>query len=747
MKIHFKLCFLLFFGLASIATSGQVCLKVVDSLNQEPLPYAIVEDADRSRTTSVQGLICLERNDKYIISFLGYEERVFHLPEGLQDTFWVKMRPSTSILSTAVVSGNRSGERLIDAIAPLDILSSEIISSRSTPSIEEHINRLPGVQMIDGQISIRGGAGYAYGAGSRVALLLNGVPMILPDAGSISWGDLPIELVDRVELVKGPAATLYGSAALNGVLQLNTWSQMKDTSYTELLVGMRGIGPSSREEANWYEGLIPSLWGHVVHKDGKGPFTWQGSIRAESNQSHYKDSFDERYRASFLGKYQWKQAEYGIQVLANRFRARSFLYWENTSDRIFFGDPVSELNDHIYRIQIDPYVKWKDHRAGKHSIQTRLFHSNNAASADRGSRVTQYLSQYQYDVALWGGKAKLTSGALGQAFLSEAALFGDNNLWSYQAAVFSRYELSLLPNLRFFGGLRGEYNSQQAGTIVFDGDTINANAESFEPIFSAGIHYDLWKGTAVSLHFGEGYRFPSIAEKFITTSLGPTAISPNPFLTDETGDAWNLSVKQVLKARGVESFLRLDLFWMRYQNMIEFGIQNPMLGFQALNVGDTDIKGLELSWMGEWKTKNLRGQFLSSYTYIDPLFADFERDSLEILARSSADYNVLKYRVRHQFSLQNTIHWKHWQLGFALLYNSDMEAIDRILELFVVNQLGSYRSSDKGAFFNVDVSFGYELYGVHFLLDIQNIFNNVYSLRPGLIEPPRSLNFQIRYRF
>lgn len=747
MKIHFKLWFLLLLGFPNVAIYSQSCLKVVDSLTQTALPYAIVKGSEGSKTTDAQGLICLEDWGEYSISFIGYEERDFILPKGVQDTFWVKMNPSTSILSTAVISGNRSGERLIDAIAPLDILQSEIISSRSTPSIEEHINRLPGVQMIDGQISIRGGAGYAYGAGSRVALLLNGVPMILPDAGSISWGDLPVELVDRVEMVKGPAATLYGSAALNGLLQLNTWAQMNDTSYTELLLGTRGIGPSSQKEANWYQGLIPSIWGHVVHKDGKGPFLWQGSIRAESNQSHYKDSYDERYRASFLAKYQWKQAEYGIQILANRFRGRSFLYWENTSDRLFMGDPVSELNDNIFRLQIDPYVKWKDRNAGKHSIQTRFFHSNNAASADRGSRVTQYLSQYQYDVALWRGKAKMTSGALTQAFRSEAALFGDNNLWSYQAAVFSRYEHSIFSNLRVFAGFRAEYNSQQAGMIVYDGDTINADAESFEPIFSAGIHYDLWKGTALSLHYGEGYRFPSIAEKFITTSLGPTAISPNPFLTDETGNAWNVSVKQVLKTGGLESFLRLDLFWMRYQNMIEFGIQNPMLGFQALNVGDTDIKGFELSWMGEWETRKFKGQFLSSYTYINPLFADFERDSLEILARSSADYNVLKYRVRHQFSVQNTIQWKHWQLGLALLYNSDMEAIDRILELFVINELGAYRTDDKGAFFNMDVSIGYELYGVNLLLDIQNIFNNVYSLRPGLIEPPRTLNFQIRYRF
>ena len=75
---------------------------------------------------------------------------------------------------------------------------------------------------MDGQASIRGGSGFSYGAGSRVLALIDGLPMISPDAGNIKWQFLPLENISQVEIIKGASSVLYGSSALNGIINFRT---------------------------------------------------------------------------------------------------------------------------------------------------------------------------------------------------------------------------------------------------------------------------------------------------------------------------------------------------------------------------------------------------------------------------------------------------------------------------------------------------------------------------------------------
>ena len=61
------------------------------------------------------------------------------------------------------------------------------------------MEQVPGVTIIDGQANIRGGSGFSYGAGSRVLLLVDDLPMLAADAGDIKWSFLPVENLEQVE--------------------------------------------------------------------------------------------------------------------------------------------------------------------------------------------------------------------------------------------------------------------------------------------------------------------------------------------------------------------------------------------------------------------------------------------------------------------------------------------------------------------------------------------------------------------
>ena len=75
---------------------------------------------------------------------------------------------------------------------------------------------------MDGQASVRGGSGFSYGAGSRVLALIDGLPVLSADAGNIRWQFLPLENLSQIEVIKGASSVLYGSSALNGIINFRT---------------------------------------------------------------------------------------------------------------------------------------------------------------------------------------------------------------------------------------------------------------------------------------------------------------------------------------------------------------------------------------------------------------------------------------------------------------------------------------------------------------------------------------------
>ena len=124
-------------------------------------------------------------------------------------------------------------------LTPLDVVSTKVpqfaepaasvaqvteeeIARRAINTVDEAVDRAPGVQILNGQINIRGSTGYVQGLNSRVLLLVDGVPMNQGDRGGINWDLIPSDQIERVEILKGAGSSLYGSAALGGVVNLTT---------------------------------------------------------------------------------------------------------------------------------------------------------------------------------------------------------------------------------------------------------------------------------------------------------------------------------------------------------------------------------------------------------------------------------------------------------------------------------------------------------------------------------------------
>ena len=132
------------------------------------------------------------------------------------------------LLDTTVVTATRAPTALRDVPAAISVVDQRAIQeARPTVSLAEPLNRVPGVFVQDAgnqaqgpRIQIRGfGTRAAFGI-REIRVLLDGLPETLPD-GQTELGDVDLDSIARIEVLRGPASSLYGNAS-GGVIQLFT---------------------------------------------------------------------------------------------------------------------------------------------------------------------------------------------------------------------------------------------------------------------------------------------------------------------------------------------------------------------------------------------------------------------------------------------------------------------------------------------------------------------------------------------
>lgn len=142
-------------------------------------------------------------------------------------------------LSEMVVTANRTAQPLSDLVADMSIIDRETIERAGPTGVADVLSRLPGIEMVR-----NGGPGastslYLRGADTRfTAVYIDGVRIDSQSTGGASWQAIPLAVIDRIEVLRGPAAAVYGSDAVGGVVQIFT---RKGEGAPQPYVGM-GVG-------------------------------------------------------------------------------------------------------------------------------------------------------------------------------------------------------------------------------------------------------------------------------------------------------------------------------------------------------------------------------------------------------------------------------------------------------------------------------------------------------------------------
>lgn len=758
--------FLFFLLLSSTTLLGQIKISgnVVDQKSKEPIIGAVVKTGDNGAITDEKGAFSLIFKQKgtyeLVVSSIGYDNvtKKVTLTEGSDLTFNFALSESNLLLSTTTVTAGKFEKPLSQVTVSLDVISPKLIENVNTRNVSDVLQKVPGVNIIDGQANIRGGSGWSYGAGSRVLLLIDDIPALQADAGFPNWRDVAVENIEQIEVVKGAASALYGSSAMNGIINIRTGFAKSEPETKFSTFYSAYLRPKDAVKWWWSKarggGQPYDAGASLLHKQKFGKFDFAGTLFYYNQNSFQKNSYQKVGRFSASTRYRFSdKLSVGVNWNVNTGASSDFFYFAGHTDSAYIGAVGTYGTSQKTRFTIDPYLTYFDKNGNRHKILSRIYSVNNKLANNQSNSSVLLYGEYQFQ-RQFEDDLVLTAGLVGTGSKITAQLYGGNNFKSNNVAIYAQADKKV-GKLNLSGGVRYEQNQIFApDTVIFTSKYKEATPNSgiikeAKPVFRIGANYQAAAATFIRANWGQGYRFPTVAEMFINTSAGALKIFPSPSLTSETGWSSELGVKQGFKVGGFQGFVDAAAFWSEYKNMMEFLFSEALFnktfqfGFQSQNVGNTRIKGVEVSIAGQGKIGNVTPSVLIGYTYIEPKFKDYtQRDSLA----STATYNVLKYRFRHNFKFDADISHEKFSVGVAMLYNSKMEAVDRVLDF--LKGVKAYRESHFTGFKTVDIRAAYKFTPKIKLSIIgANIFNEEYNYRPGLLEAPRNVQARVDWTF
>lgn len=740
--------FVLFVTLICQLGSAQTAIfsgVITDANTKEPLIGATVFLNNQTGTaTDIDGsfkIVTSEGSYTFTASYVGYEKQsaTITLTERTSLVVDIALKPIDGILNTIVVTGSKFEKKLGEETVTIDVIKSDLIQNTNDVKLDQTIQRIPGVSVIDGQANIRGGSGYSYGAGSRVLILMDDLPILTGDAGFPSWDFIPMENIQQVEIIKGAASALYGSSALNGIINVRTaYPTAEPVTKLSLFSGVYNSPADTAQK--WWADDFPFFSGaNFAHRQKFGKFDLVTGAYVYTQDSYLKEIYQRRARYNINTRYRINNnLAVGLNVNAQVNRSSSFFFWDGIDSGLYVAAPGTTAFNQGFKITVDPFLNWYDEHGNRHKILSRYYGNHNKTVTTEQSNFNDlFYGEYQYQKHLDKYALVVSSGVLASYAMVSAELYGDSTYNTSNEAVYLQLDKKWFDKLNVSGGVRYEFN-QIAGL------------KESRPVFRLGANYQVANYTFIRASWGQGYRFPTIAEKYISTSVTGLSIYPNPDLTSETGWSGELGVKQGVKISNWQGMIDVSGFISEYDNMMEFTFgYYPFPGFMSLNIGDTRIMGGEISFIGEGKIGTVPTTLIAGYTYIDPKFKDF--DSIQN-ALSSADYNVLKYRFRHtvKFDVESTI--KKFRLGATCNYNSFMEAVDAAfvdpiipaINLYIIDGLQQYRDEHADGDWIIDIRLAYNINSSSEVsLLCNNVLNREYSSRPAMMDAPR--NFTLKY--
>ncbi|MFN2571043.1 MAG: TonB-dependent receptor domain-containing protein [Gemmatimonadales bacterium] len=618
-------------------------------------------------------------------------------------------------------------------LAPLDVVSTKVarftdrastslvqvsardIDRRAVNTVDEAIDKAGGIQNLNGQLNIRGSTGYVQGLNSRVLLLVDGVPMNQGDRGGINWDVLPVDQIERVDILKGAGSSLYGSAALGGVVNLTT-RDIPDGMHARARVTAGAFG--NPPHVIWDFRDNTGLQGGADVSGSYGTARLGGQVAAGARHS-------DGYRQQDAGDH-WQVASKGRWQASPRTRVDVSGAWAVDH----YDVPLSwclqgECDDRGQAFQ--PFKvaagalgnSWTDSRKGYLTAQARTVVSDRFAWQARGSWFRTHFFDHRPDTTEFGIANRFGAELRAEAHpdSTRTVLVGGEVTFSDVASdIFENHSQSefaaygesdqAVGVARITAGARIDF-------LAVDGGSLSA---VLSPRAGATLPTD-HRGGLLRASIGRGFRAPTIAERFVHTVAQGLTVVPNPNLRPET--AWSFELGHT--SAPLWGALRFDaaVFWTEARELIEPRLIVDSAGplIQLQNVTRARIAGLDVGILAAPISDRLTSTL--SYTYLSTR-RQVAGDSVQ---------GPLAFRPRHLLTLSADYTLGPAGIGADFRYASRVQRIElegfvdpRRVPVKVLDLRGSWKAGP-----------------IEMRVLASNVFNYVYNLVPATLAPVRAV--------
>ncbi|MBI4428962.1 MAG: TonB-dependent receptor [Ignavibacteriales bacterium] len=657
------------------------------------------------------------------VTLVGYRSQSREgvaIAEDADERIEVFLQQAPILKEQVVVTASRYEQNIQDVPVSIATVSAEEVAERISITLDDALRYVPGVNMMQDQVNIRGSTGYSRGVGSRVLVLFDGLPYMTGDTGEITWETLPMNQIERIEVVKGAGSALYGSNALGGVINVITREIPSDDEIAWRLYS--GLYDTPRHgQWVWSDKPRFNSGGHVSVSRSSGPMSFLGSISRSVDESYRENDVYHRWSAFAKLKYFLSPTQ-NIFLMGNLMQRShgNFFWWKNLSEAT--RPATSQLNGNVDSKRGNVSFAYKEFVSQGFFYTVKAIYFGNFWRDDSAGRVNNVSASHvlfgevqgTIQLSPWN---ILTLGGGANYDQVSSNIFGDHP--GTGRALYVQDELKVMEEWKLSFGMR--YDWQRVSALPA--------ASQLSP--KIGVVFAPDNATTVRASFGQGFRYPSISELNTELSTGISAIRivPNQNLQAERSTSYEVGVMHVLTDA---MMIEAAIYQNDYRRLIEPSVKvtkrvdgSDSVFIQFDNVTQARIRGIEVGLRCEILDRMFSAHM--SYAFNDP-------QDLSDPGRT----DVLKFRPRHLAYGSFQFRYDHMGAGIDFRYISRVERIDELLVRFAPIVNGNQRVPIRVA----DARFSYDFLGVGLPLrigfNVKNVLNYHYVELIGNLAPVRT---------
>ncbi|WP_430928535.1 TonB-dependent receptor plug domain-containing protein [Polaribacter marinivivus] len=529
-------------------------------------------------------------------------------------------------LDTVLIKSTRIDIPFKENARTIQIITADIIKKSAATNVAELLQQVAGVD-----IRRRGTAGsqadlYIRGGGfDQTLLLIDGIKMDDAQTGHHTLNAaLPIEVIERIEIVKGPAARIFGQNAFTGAINIVTKKKLKSTVSANLEAGsfgqLNGSVTFGKETENTtiiaHIGTLTSD-GYRINSDYENyNYFFKGTFNKQKQPINVIATFFDRkfgaqnfYTPPSFGLNEYEETQNSLLGISTTFQSEKFkltprLYWRRGQD--------------IFLLQRDNPSFYRN------------LHITNKVGAEANASYTSSLGITGFGLDI--SRVSISSNNL-----------GDRN----------RTMVNLFLEHRF---KTGNFDITPGVAVTYFSDF------KFHAFPGLDIGYKVSDNLRAYGNIGYTYRIPTYTDLYYNDSstTGNPNLKPEEALAQELGLKYNTN----------NFYATVSVFNRDADNLIDFIRPNTTATkFEATNIAEVNTKGFEFDANYTFKIKDYNQSLAVGYTFLEDNIKDQDRDLSRYRLNTLKHHFTTRLRTQLFKNVSQNIIYKHAERTDGQSYN------------------------------------------------------------------------------